>query len=504
VTGPGSKIENSAVGTTTRARRRVRRAPILLVVVALLAAAVVAQRNAPDETSPFAALTAAVRAGEGIPGTDVVSNAWYCAAGTSSPDGQASERVIVANLAHDALEATLTVMPGGDAPSASRALRLAPGEQVEVPVADVLATPEPGVMVEAAGPIAVSHVVVHRSDLAVEPCTRTAATDWYFASGTTVDGAQLDLVLFNPFGDDAIVDVALTTDTGAQEPATLQAFVVPRRSRVTIPVQDSVLRQARVATHVHARAGRVVAEQMQLFDDAVVEGGAARNGVALTQGTLRPSLDARIVGASRRAGGDGTVSLANFADADAKVELQVVVAGEKPLEPVEVDVPAQGVAVSGVTTRVPLDAEYSIVVRALVAHGRRVPVVAELLASWPEASSATGVAGAIATGDVARRWVVPQPDVDGDRVLTVFNPGPEPVTAAMLPAGQVDRSQGATSEPEAAIPPGEARTFRLELLGTRREPAVVTADHPVMVGLAVVGADGASVGPGIPDFGYGS
>ena len=68
-------------------------------------------------------------------------------------------------------------------------------------------------------------------------------TDWYFAAGTTVKGAQQYLVLFNPFGDDAIVDVSFLTDAGVQEPDDLQALVVPRRSRVTIPVQDAVPRQ---------------------------------------------------------------------------------------------------------------------------------------------------------------------------------------------------------------------------------------------------------------------
>ena len=114
-----------------------------------------------------------------------------------------------------------------------------------MPVADVLATAEPGVVVETVGgAAAVSHVLEHGGDVGVESCTRTAAPDWYFASGTTVDGSQQDLVLFNPFGDDAIVDVSFVTDTGAQEPASLQALVIPRRSRVTIPVQDSVLRQS--------------------------------------------------------------------------------------------------------------------------------------------------------------------------------------------------------------------------------------------------------------------
>ena len=104
-----------------------------------------------------------------------------------------------------------------------------------------------------------SHVLEHGGDVGVESCTRTAAPDWYFASGTTVDGSQHDVLLFNPFGDDAIVDVSFITDTGTQEPAGLQALVIPRRSRVTIPVQDSVLRQTarrRARARSHRTRGR--------------------------------------------------------------------------------------------------------------------------------------------------------------------------------------------------------------------------------------------------------
>jgi hypothetical protein len=165
-----------------------------------------------------------------------------------------------------------------------------------------------------------------------------------------------------------------------------------------------------------------------------------------------------------------------------------------------VRVPSRGVIVTGVTTRIPLDTDDAVVVTSRAADGRTTPVVAELLASWSSASSSTGVAGMLATSDLATRWVVPQPDVDADLVVTVFNPGPDPVTATLLPADLIDRARGATSEPELAIPAGAARTFRLALLGNRPVAAVVTTDHPVVVGLTALGDAGAAVSPAIPDF----
>ena len=117
-----------------------------------------------------------------VPSPDVASSAWYCAEGTSTPDGRADETVIVASVAPSTVDATITVMPGGDGAPKSRHLRLAPGEETRVKVADILATPEPGVVVETTGgPAAVSHQLQHDGDFAVEPCTRAAGPDWYFA-----------------------------------------------------------------------------------------------------------------------------------------------------------------------------------------------------------------------------------------------------------------------------------------------------------------------------------
>jgi hypothetical protein len=477
----------------------VRRGPILFVVVVALVVAVVAQQRESSDASSSASATRA-SATVGVPPADVVSSAWYCAAGTSTSDGDATETVVVASLAHTDIQATVTVMPGGDAAPAHDTLRLAPGEEVSVPVADVLATAEPGVVVETVGgAAAVSHVLEHGDDVAVESCTRTAAPDWYFASGTTVEGSQHDLLLFNPFGDDAIVDVSFVTDAGMQEPAGLQALVVPRRSRVTIPVQDSVLRQARVAAHVHARTGRVVAEQTQVFDDVDVN-GTTRNGIALSAGATAPATEWRIPAGTTRNGGRLQLALANFSRDDANVAVQAIVVGGVDAPAQNVRVPAQGVELVDVTTRVPLDSDVAVIATARAVDGRRVPVVAELLATWAPASSSTGLAGTLGSTVTATRWVVPVPDVDGQMTLTVFNPGPDPVTAEVLAAGDVDRKVGPTSEPELAIAPGKAKTVRVVRLGSRPIATVVSANHRVVVGLTVLGNAGAAMSTALPDL----
>lgn len=481
--------------------RRVRRTPILVVVIAAIAVAAVAQQRA--SSSDGAATAPGASSGVGVASSAAVSSAWYCAEGTSVPDGRADETVIVASLAATNVDATVTVMPGGDTKPVSRTLRLAPGEETSVRVADILATPEPGVVVETTGGrAAVSHRLDHGDDVAVEPCTRAAGPDWYFSAGTTVPGSEHDLALFNPFGEDAIVDVSFLTDTGPQEPDALQAVVVARHSRVTIAVQDSVLRQARVATQIHARVGRIVAEHTQIFDGTVPDTGPTRRGIAVSLGATAPVASWRIPSGTTRNGGAASLALANFGASEAKVEVHVVLVSDQKLAPQSVTIPARSVAAVDVTTRVPLGTDYAITATAVDAAGHPAPVVAEVLTSWAPSSATPGVASTLGSTVAARRWVVPEPDVDADGFVTVYNPGPDPVTATLLPSDFVDRRVGPKSEPELAIAPGRAQVVKLALLGSTPLPAVVTANHPIVVGLTLLGPAGASLSAGIPDLTY--
>src|SRR5262249_27172852 len=160
-------------------------------------------------------------------------------------------------------------------------------------------------------------------------------------------------------GDDAIVDVSFVTDTGAQEPAGLQALVVPRRSRITIPVQDSVLRQERVAAHVHARAGRVVAEQTQTFDDTLVD-NVARTAIALSAGVPAPSPVWRIPAGTTRDGGRVQLALANFSQREAQVDVKTAAVGGDGLPAQTVRVPAQGIEIVDVSLRAPIDTDVAV------------------------------------------------------------------------------------------------------------------------------------------------
>ena len=68
------------------------------------------------------------------------------------------------------------------------------------------------------GTAAVEHTVSGPLGADVAPCSPAGSDHWYFADGsTTVDAREL-LFLFNPFPEDAIVDLSFSTEDGRVAP----------------------------------------------------------------------------------------------------------------------------------------------------------------------------------------------------------------------------------------------------------------------------------------------
>jgi len=484
--------------------RKVPRWPILLALAAIVVAAIVFdQRESAHPAS--ATVEGASVVGAAVPSPRALSTSWYCAEGTSTPDGRADETVDVASVSDARITATVTVLPGGTSAPVSRTLQLEPREEQHVHVADLVASPEPAVVVEVVGGQAVvAHEITAEGDVATEPCARGASSDWYFANGTTLKGATQYLVLFDPFGDDAVVDVSFVTDDGVQQPDALQGLSVPRRSRVSIAIQDSVPRQREVAIHVHARTGRVVAERSQMFDGTASEGEVARHGVALSLGADAPSRSWYFPEGTTADGATSTLAVANFGDTSTSVSVGVSLEGSQTFAAQSVDVPARSVTSVNLATGVPAGSQYAVTVTSGDAEGRGAPVVAELLSWWPDASSSTGVASTMGSTRLARRWVVPQPSARVDGIVTVLNPGGSAASAAMLVYTAGDTT-GPPSEPERAIDAGHVGVFDVAGIGiTGQHVLVVTSAAPIAVGVHFTGVDGAAANAAIPDYNPGA
>ncbi|MGH7358982.1 MAG: DUF5719 family protein [Acidimicrobiia bacterium] len=462
---------------------RGRRARVMVVVVLLLGGAVVLDQVVAEPTPP---------AGDGndseLPSGDELSASWFCAEGTSAPDGRAEESILVANLGTDEVEALVTVMPGGDEGPVTDTIAVPPGTTSRLDIADVLETAEPGVVVETfGGPAVVEHELRGSNDLAVGPCARGPETRWLFAAGTTIRNSSQFLALFNPFGEDAIVDVTYFSEGGPEVIEAVQGLVVPRRSRVTVPVHEHVRREGTVGIDVRARAGRIVAERSMVFDGT--EEGL--EGLAVSLGGPAPANEWWFPYGDAAGGSDVRVAVANPNDTPADVEVTTLLQGGDDVgQPQQVVVAPQSSSVIDLDQVVQSADAYGVIVRSPASE-----VVAEQLVGW-SAGDERGAATLLGSPAPSERWAFATarlPEDDGG--IAVVNPGSDVTHVAVV---AYDGGAERIIE-EIDLAPGERHVFDAGSLNLPEDvPVAVVANHPVVVARAAFIGRGATLSPGVP------
>jgi hypothetical protein len=374
-----------------------------------------------------------------------------------------------------------------------KSVDVAPGSLTSVHVADILAIAEPGVLVEVTGARAiVTHSVGGFDDAGYGPCARDASPDWHFAAGTTVKGAQLFLALFNPFADDAIVDIDFLTNSGPLGPDELQGFVVPAHSRVTVPIQDQARRTDLVSTEVRARRGRVIAEQSQTLD-----GTDGRRGYGLSLGTPQLARHWEFANATVSAGRTQTMVIANPATVPSTATIRTRLDGGV-LEPETVNLPAQTSIAVDLGRRVPPGVGFSVAVTS------RIPFVAEsfVAVQAPKPAALRGIATLIGTGRFASHWVdAPARATNGSQdSIAVLNPGAGSLTfkLSVIRAG---RTSVPPSTERVTLAAGKRKVIDLGVLKVPTDAFVtVDATGPVVVERESAAMPGITNAGAVPDL----
>ncbi len=477
----------------------VRRWPLALVLVALLVAAIVVgngagSTKAAGQSPPDPAA---------IAGTGARSSAWYCPGPPpSSLLSKASERIFVSNLEPKPVDVAVTAFPTGGATFHRTSTAPAHGSLTVEP-AGGLAAKGPLIIEPFASRVAVEATNAGPNVFASAPCASRASPEWHFASGTTLLGTEDWIVIFNPFGDDAVVDMSFYTKAGRQDPSALHGKTIPRHGRVAIPVQDYVRRTAFVAATITARTGRVVAQQTVLY-------GAVSNlsGETRSLGAPAPADEWVFPSGRTSPGGHRVIGIMNPTDRDARVDVQVAPTNNVLIEPETLPIPPQSVVnvqVGGCRSnapatcvRVPQSVSYTVVVRA---HGN-VPVVAEDLATRV-GQSGSGASAALGGAVPSTTWVFPRSRVTPELVsqldiLSVAN-----ATAHASVTFDVRGKEVAPANLQhIEVKPGVPVTVRLDTRPELRNTdaaVVVRADRPLFVERSIVRSDGFSRTMGIPE-----
>jgi hypothetical protein len=412
---------------------------------------------------------------------------WYCAGGTAAPDGDAAHRVVVLNASDRDLSGTVTVYPGQVHPLADGAPELP--EPVEVPLeigahqqegvdlGEVIEAPYAAALVEMdGGEVVVEHEVTGPAGRDASPCSSAASSTWFFADGTTVQGAQETLAIFNPFPDDAVVDITFATDDGRREPEDYDGLVVPSGQVVAADVTATVTVREHVSASVTARTGRVVTDRLQSFD-----GTNGAEGLTVTLGAPEPTLgwawSAGVIGG----GVSERYTIYNPTDERAEVSLEVQPDDESiTIEPFELTIPPRSFGIVDDEQLRQRLGEETIAHGTVLRSSNVVPVVAERRTGGSPESSRPGVDLTLGVPRLSTEVVVVTAAQDGsiDDFISVFNPSGASITVtvqALTDGGLQQVGDVLTVEPL------QRGTFAPSDLGERGTPLVVQLSAPAVV-----------------------
>jgi hypothetical protein len=476
-------------------RSQERRWPVLVVVAAVIVVVAVfaGTRGSPAPSGALAVPAALVSP------PDAESSAWYCT-GQTTASGAAAGFVVLSNTTARAEVAEITSVSDSGATVHSA---------VSVPARGVLAPSLPSLpsgsweadtVTVAGGGVAVSQAVHGSTGWSVAPCQSATSANWYFPDGSTAGSNTLSIALLNPTSSPVVVDLSFETPAGPVQPINYQGVVLGPGAVLVEDVGSEVQQAAQVSTVVTARAGRVVASELQTF-------AGTSSGLALVTGLTQPEPRWAIPQAEEVTGGTSHIDVFNPGKVPEAVSVDLRLASG-PLAPLtnRVAPGATWALETSRQSRIPVGATYSAEVDATGGPGVVVSrsVSAPGAASAPQAGLATAV-DALTSATPTNEWIVPSPGTSGNLAVS----GAAPNTLAVLNLGS-----GREAFSAYVVAPGRQRLVIAEVLEPGAtalisgatlshaglSPIVVRAAGPMAVSedLAPSGMVGAVTMPGLP------
>jgi hypothetical protein len=212
------------------------------------------------------------------PTQPALTTTWFCpGVPATGAEGTAGE-FVVSNSTDGPLAARVTLL-AGPGQAVTQSIEVPALDRSIISAAASVTGPFIGATVEVDGTGAlVEQRATDPAGTSVAPCTTTPSTNWYLAEGFTADASTEQLVLTNPFDQDAIVDISFATDDGTREPSQLQGFPIAPRSVQVIDVDSIAARdEPQVAVRVAAQRGAsLLVGRAQLYN------GEGRLGYSMT------------------------------------------------------------------------------------------------------------------------------------------------------------------------------------------------------------------------------
>ncbi len=493
--------------------------PALLLIPALIVAALILDTQRPDAKP---AEVASARTANAIRPDDAASSTWFCVAGVldantigggeplegeelveptadSGPPPVVTSHIVTVVNASTEPRNLRVVEYFGDTPvrvePEPTELAVQPGETALVSSEGV-----GSVMVEAdGGGIYVEHTTGTELGSDSSPCASTSSSRWEFPGGETTQGSSQTMVLFNPFPEDAVAQLAFSSDTGRRIPALFEAAVIPGRSFRVFDVSAEVTQATHSAATIEVRSGRVVAQRI------IIRTPRRRgSGLTSTTGTPGASLVSYLPIAQATPSRSTSVLLYNPSDERAEVDVELRI-DDIVIPAFEVPLPGLARQRLDLSTEPRMqellegEREYALIIRS--ANG--VPVTSELeytsVAVGDEAT-VEGMAAVVGSPVAATRWLVGAPLAEDDAVsaLVLLNPSFETIVQASVTILDVDGNRQSAGTIE--LGPGGRRKVSFADLGVNGSATVIIeANSPVVAGRELVSLSSISMAMGMPD-----
>jgi hypothetical protein len=367
-----------------------------------------------------------------------------------------------------------------------------------VKYSEVVAAPFAAALVELdGGDVVVEHQINGPLGVSTAPCASAASERWYLAEGSTArEGAnpedRLLLALYNPFPEDAIVDLSFTHEAGRSVPSDFTGLVVKGGALRVVNVGDHVRRRAHIAMTAVARSGRIVIDRLQFRN-------GTNKGMSLALAATGPGTTWYFPEGLVADGVTESFHLYNPTAEEASVSIELALE-EGAAEPFDLTVPPRGrlTVVAGDEERVPRGVGHAATVVSL----NDVPVVAERSVVATSPAPRVGVADSLGARRTADRWVLAAGAASAtvDEWVIVLNPGPRDATVKVraLAAGQLLAPE---SLPPLEVKAGRRVAIRATEHFSRDDLALlVESTSPVVVerGVYLVGSAGVALSSGIP------
>ncbi len=240
---------------------------LVLLPLVLLIGAIFVWETPPRVTAQFAALGKPTM--PFVPSQKFITATWFC---PGVPNGQAGQGrggvVVIANPADEPLVGRLTVFTDADG--------VGPTEfDFEVTARDVLELNLVGIQNQGTYLSAMVEInggggfVEQRADTpdgnAVSPCSNSTSSEWHFADNYTLGDSREDLIITNPFPDDAIINFNFVFPDGTREPGVLQGVPVSGNSVYVVSQEFLSKDEVVFAVSVVASRGRIVVARAQEY-----------------------------------------------------------------------------------------------------------------------------------------------------------------------------------------------------------------------------------------------